>query len=226
MTLRSSSGPVGAGRRRPFDGTKPSSSLQLAAAPCSDKASPAWRTPAAFRKAGVRLARGSVADQGLAAAGVGAAIAAAGFAGYMIARDNSRPVFGGAEHLMLFARPRGPVQSPGSGDDGVAGRPIDFEATGSIDRAAGRQRESDAADSRGREGDPSIKPDRPRPGASGAGYILRFVHKGVAIVQKDGKSYVVAPGASLPTAGRVLSIEKRGGGWVVMTASGAIVGAP
>ncbi|WP_374305237.1 hypothetical protein [Methylocella sp.] len=73
------------------------------------------------RVAGARL------DRALAAAGVAAAAASTLFAGAMMSRDNSRPTFGGIEHLMIFAQPIG---GPAARDARAAG--VDPDATGSI----------------------------------------------------------------------------------------------
>lgn len=79
------------------------------------------QAPAArARVAGARL------DRALAAAGVAAAAASTLFAGTMMSRDNSRPIFGGIEHLMIFAQPIG---EPAARDARAA---VDPDATGSI----------------------------------------------------------------------------------------------
>jgi len=164
-------------------------------------------------------------DQGLAAAGVAAAIGSATFAAYMITRDNSHPVFGGAEHLMLFARPLGAGELPKQiGADRAEERPVDYSATGSI-RQGGLESRSDNAIERRADAAPVLRNDKIQAGPQEAtlkGYVLRFVHKGVAFVQSAQGSFVVARGALLPGAGRVHSIEKRADGWVVVTAGGLI----
>lgn len=160
-------------------------------------------------------------DHGLVAAGIGAAIGSAAFAAYMITRDNSHPVFGGAEHLMLFAQPLG-AGSHQRRIDAVRPleRPFDFGATGSIRRGglsgAAESRDDAAAASR----DDEIQTD-PRD-VTLEGYVLRFARNGVAFVQSAQGSFVVARGAILPGAGRVHSIEKRGNRWVVVTARGLV----
>ncbi|WOJ88668.1 hypothetical protein RZS28_12685 [Methylocapsa polymorpha] len=94
-------------------------------------------------------------DHGLVAVGVAAAIGSAVFAGYMMTHDNSRPAFGGAEHLKLFAQPlnsgwrRAPV-----GAGRVGGRPVDYNATGSI-RHGGL---AAAAPSKSKAGRPPLRP--------------------------------------------------------------------
>lgn len=168
-------------------------------------------------------ARSSAADRGLAATGVAAAMMAASFAGYMIAKESSPESFKAEGHGRLLAPAPGPSDSkPDAGARG-APRPFDFDATGSIVQGSG-----DVAEGAPLDVQSAVKTSRAQPGPAGgaAGYVLRFVHKGVAIVQIAGKSYVVAPGAALPQAGRVLSIERRAGRWVVVTAAGLIVEAP
>lgn len=168
-------------------------------------------------------------DHGLAAVGVAAAIGSAVFAGYMMTHDNSRPAFGGAEHLKLFAQPlnsgwRGtPI---GAGRAG--GRQVDYNATGSIRH--GGLAAATVVESKGEtaiaSADGKIQVPRhdmvPRRDMVLDGYVVRFVHKGLAIVQGRQGSFAVAPGVTLPDAGRVLSVEKRGNRWVVVTAKGMI----
>jgi hypothetical protein len=166
--------------------------------------------------------RSSVADQGLAAAGLGAAVVAASFAGYMIVRESGPAGVEIAEPKILAAlNPPDATRDSGRARRGAG--PFDFDATGSIDR--GRE---EIADGVAGDVQPALKTRGapPSPAGGGTGYVLRFVHKGVAIVQVNGRSYVVAPGANLPQAGRVHSIEKRAGRWVVVTAAGLIVEAP
>jgi hypothetical protein len=58
------------------------------------------------------------------------------------------------------------------------------------------------------------------------GWVLREVYDGGAVVEsRNGRLYEVAPGRSLPSVGRVETIERRGKMWVVVTAKG-IIGPP
>lgn len=162
-------------------------------------------------------------DHGLAAVGIAAAIGSAVFAGYMLTHEGSRPVFGGAEHLRLFAQPldsrwrRMPIAG-----DRVDGRPVDYNATGSIRHggvaAAGVVESKGEASATSADG----KSRAAQRDMVLGGYVVRFVHKGLAIVQGRKGSYAVAPGVTLPEVGRVLSIQKRESGWVVVTAKGLI----
>lgn len=58
------------------------------------------------------------------------------------------------------------------------------------------------------------------------GWVLREIYGDGALVEsRTGRLYEVAPGRSLPSIGRVESIERRGRTWVVVTAKG-IIGPP
>ena len=57
-------------------------------------------------------------------------------------------------------------------------------------------------------------------------YAVEDVEDGVAVVTTRYGTQQVAPGDYLPGAGRVLRIERRGGGWHVLTSNGVIAGAP
>jgi hypothetical protein len=54
------------------------------------------------------------------------------------------------------------------------------------------------------------------------GYVLRDVYRGVAVVEGRRGLLEVAPGDTLPGAGRVRAIERRNRQWVVVTTSGVI----
>jgi hypothetical protein len=53
-------------------------------------------------------------------------------------------------------------------------------------------------------------------------YVLRDVSDGVAVVESEDGAEEVSPGDVLSGGARVQRIEKRGGGWVVMTDRGFI----
>jgi hypothetical protein len=157
----------------------------------------------------------SVVDQTIVAAGFMAALASAGFAGVMMSADNSRPMFGGIEHLMLFAQPihGQPPVSIAQGQNAPLPSDIDFSATGSIGRK----------DPRLMDGSPAgMLPAQPTEPIIKT-YALQVAEAGVAVVQGRGTSYRVQPGYFLPGAGRVLSIEQRDDKWVVVTTQGIIV---
>lgn len=61
------------------------------------------------------------------------------------------------------------------------------------------------------------KPKKP------VGYVLRDVYRGAALVEtRSGRLVEVVPGMRLPGAGRVRSIERQRGKWVVITSAGVI----
>jgi uncharacterized protein YidB (DUF937 family) len=53
-------------------------------------------------------------------------------------------------------------------------------------------------------------------------WVVRDVYAGVAVVESPRGSMEVAPGELIPGAGTVKSIERRGGGWIVITSRGLI----
>ncbi len=55
-----------------------------------------------------------------------------------------------------------------------------------------------------------------------SGYILREVYQGVALLEGRKGYLEVYPGSTIPGAGRVQSIVRRGGEWVVVTSTGVI----
>ena len=69
---------------------------------------------------------------------------------------------------------------------------------------------------------PEAKPQPTKPRLDN--WILREVYGGIALVEgQTGSMMEIAPGQSLPGAGRVESIERRGKSWVVVTSRGLIV---
>ena len=55
------------------------------------------------------------------------------------------------------------------------------------------------------------------------GWVLRDVYRGAAMVQGRGGVYAVLPGESLPGVGRIESIKRLDGRWVVVTPRGFIL---
>jgi hypothetical protein len=156
-------------------------------------------------------------NHGLVAPGLATAIGSASFAGFMITRSDNHPLFGGIEHLMIFAQPIGGSQSHRRLlFDHDSPRSVDYSVTGSIDRNA-PPRDSANGAKPPRIGD---NPDPMR--APLNGYVLRFGRNGVVVVEGPKGSYAAAPGAALPGAGRILSIQNRNGRWVVQTENGMI----
>ena len=66
------------------------------------------------------------------------------------------------------------------------------------------------------------EPNAPRKPLPLAGYALREVYHGIALIEGRNGFIEVYPGASIPGAGRVQSIVRRSGGWVVLTSAGVI----
>jgi hypothetical protein len=64
------------------------------------------------------------------------------------------------------------------------------------------------------------------PGPLLGDYSVENVRDGIAVVDGRDGPQEVAPGDSIPGAGRVLRIEKRGGDWVVLTSRGVIASGP
>ncbi|MBV8793871.1 MAG: hypothetical protein JO136_02930 [Hyphomicrobiales bacterium] len=64
------------------------------------------------------------------------------------------------------------------------------------------------------------------PGPLLGDYSVENVRDGVAVVDGRDGPQEVAPGDSIPGAGRVLRIEKRGGEWFVVTSRGVIASGP
>lgn len=157
----------------------------------------------------------SIVDQTIVAAGLMAALASAGFAGIMMSADNSHPMFGGIEHLMLFAQPihGQPPVAIAQGQNAPLPSDIDFSATGSIKRKDPRLTDANPA---------AMVPEQPTEPIIKT-YALQEAEAGVAVVQGRGTSYRVQPGYFLPGAGRVLSVEQRDDKWVVVTTQGVIV---
>lgn len=71
-----------------------------------------------------------------------------------------------------------------------------------------------------RESAPAAKQARTEPVE---GWVLREVYNGSALVESRSRGiYEVMPGNTIPGAGRVEAIERRGGRWVVVTDKGLI----
>ncbi len=161
--------------------------------------------------------------------GVGAATASAGFAAYMLAFGPNELVPGG--EFTIFSsydrRPQvaqataGPTHGSRAEGSQVAAGPavggepaspdaVDFTPTGSIAPAPGGAAAPNAAQRSGQDG------------RSLSAFNLRDVFDGQALVESRSSISVVKPGSMLDGAGEVLSIEKRGEHWVVLTANGII----
>ncbi len=156
----------------------------------------------------------SAVDRFVVAAGVLTAVASASFATYMVSTDHPHQMFGGIEHLMIFAQPSSGnphaliARVPKAPDD----QGIDFTATGSIPgKPEAHARPVYILPALNARVEPVIK-----------GFALRGVSGNVAMVESVDGIYRVEPGSVLPGAGRVLSIQWRKGKFVVVTTEGII----
>jgi hypothetical protein len=154
-------------------------------------------------------------DHALVAAGVMAAISSATFAGFMITHE-VHPIFGGAEHLMLFAQP---LKAPNQIHPGGADRQIDYQTTGTIERT-GSGIGGGGADAALSDGEIS---SLSKSGARAKGYFLNVGADGILSIDGPGGSYAAELGAVLPEAGRIVLIERRGGKWIAVTSQGVII---
>lgn len=150
-------------------------------------------------------------DHALAALGVVAAIGSAAFAAHMVIHNGS------ATGLASFDSPIGQSDN-GASEAGSVGEPgarqhdLPIDEMGIVTLPSGARR----------SGKQRSAPHEPLANASihappSALYRLRFVHNGMALVQGAGGLYVAWPGAQLPGVGRVLSLEKRGSVWRLIT---------
>ncbi len=143
--------------------------------------------------------------------GIFTAVVSASFATYMVSTDHPHPMFGGIEHLMIFAQPsRGYAPAEIARDTAPVAQPgIDYTATGAIPSAT---TEADAPSTVR-----ALIPERII-----ETYVLREVHDGIAIITEGDSVFQVKLGMILPNVGKVLAIEKRGGKWVIVTPQGLI----
>ena len=176
----------------------------------------------------------SFADWALHGLGVGAATASAGFATYALVFSTGEVVPSG--NFNVFARYDHLYQAPTirSGTDtetasapetapparsAVAskGDGIDFTPTGTLPAASDGAGDDAKAAQAGAGRTASASRALPN-------FKLRDVFDGKALVESRSSLSVVRPGSVLDGAGQVLSIEKRGDQWVVLTQNGVIAG--
>jgi Transglycosylase SLT domain len=70
----------------------------------------------------------------------------------------------------------------------------------------------------------SVRPDSAKPLLRD--YSVQDVRNGIALIDSRYGTRQVAPGDIIPGAGRVLSIDRQGGSWFVLTSLGIILGGP
>jgi hypothetical protein len=156
-----------------------------------------------LQRAAARLGLHTMVDGLLGGVGAFAAVICASFGIYMSAHP--QPSFNGLDHLMIFAQPNYREPAPVDAAAIASRKGIDYITTGTI-------RPSTEA--------PSVDADVPIV----SDYSLHFVRDGEAlIVGKDESVYRVSLGTIVPGVGRVISIDRRGDQWVVVTPRGLIV---
>lgn len=174
------------------------------------------------------LARRAGSDWIVGGLGVGCAALSAGFAAYMIVVGPGDPDPRGSGYFTVFAhfdrrpqyaalhlerdtpaaaevapdradRPAAPIQVA------ATSRRIDYTPTGSI---------ADGGAAAPPSGNGPVLTD----------FVLRDVFDGKALVEGRRALRLVSPGMVLDGAGQVLSIERKGNAWVVVTKDGVIAG--
>lgn len=160
------------------------------------------------------------ADRWLTAAGVAAATGSAAFATLMIIHNSRPDLIKEAEYPGVFTRdlrarsPQSQVSSKKPDGQPTVNRAIDYNVTGSITSSnIGKAAQNGTLA-------PSTGGSATSTGTSkNNAYVLRFVHKEAALLQNKSGFYVVRRGTVLPGAGKVLSIEKLGDTWILVTAA-------
>lgn len=198
----------------------------------ADRTSEEAPSVSVLRATQTRAARPS-ADWVWSGLGIGAATASASFAAYMLALAPGVVTPSGNFHL--FARyghgSGGPADRTTLADGRYGGPSRAMESSARTEPA-----EADAVDTTPTGTVPTPFPTAQRDRAtreSGLdrydskggplpGFTLRTVFDGKALIESRSSLSVVKPGSVLDGAGRVLSIERRGGTWVVVTDKGLI----
>jgi hypothetical protein len=159
-------------------------------------------------------------DRGLIAIGVAAAIGSMVFAIIMISQNSRPDIPKEVEHPEIFARAlhyqysQSQVHVNNRQDQLINTRTIDYNVTGSIFvGSAGKSMQNTTPVS---NSDGSVVFTD---GSTNNTYLLRFVHKETALLQSEHGFYVARRGTILPGAGKVLSIERFGNTWTLVTAT-------
>ncbi len=183
------------------------------------------RTAVAAKPKVVAAAAKSLGDWVWHGLGIGAATASAGFATYAMIFSTGEVVPSG--NFNIFARYDRLYQAPAARH----APPASVASASPQDTGATR---TNTADKDGVDFNPtgSVATDSDAPPGSRANlagrtlpnYTLRDVFDGKALVESRASLSVVKPGSVLDGAGEVLSIEKRGDQWVVLTRNGMITG--
>jgi hypothetical protein len=141
--------------------------------------------------------RGELIVQSL---GLVLAVASTTFATYMISNSERDPNFAGLEHLAIFSRPALGTHYREMIERQIAAaerRSVDYTPVGAIGSSTRNM--------------------------SAPGFVLLGVNSGLAVVQAPNAIVRVSKGDMLDGLGRVMSIERRGNKWVVITQSGLII---
>ncbi len=151
-----------------------------------------------------------ISDFGLGAVGAGLALASATFAVVMISSNIKEPGGAGREYFLLFTRP---LHSPGKAGPQIAAgsRDIDYTITGALGPLPRTSKNADP---------PVATPRGPKLPLKD--YALLSVRGGVVAISGPTGHFVVESGSLMPNGDQVLSIDRRGGRWVVITSSGII----
>jgi uncharacterized protein YidB (DUF937 family) len=128
--------------------------------------------------------------------------------------------------MPLAAGPPGVPSPPGAPAARTDAQPADPVAKPPLESARGHR----GTTARGDAVDPSqnlVAPD-PRRAIPKliTNWVVRDVYRGVALVESPRGSIEVTSGDIIPGAGVVLSIERRGAGWIVITSRGLVDSAP
>jgi hypothetical protein len=159
-------------------------------------------------------------DYGLIAAGVAAAIGSVAFATFMISQNSRPEMLTGIEYHGNFASTlrarshQSQVHVNNQDSQSIEHRAIDYNVTGSISTGGVGKAVQNTASASNFDGIAASVGD-----STNNTYVLRFVHKDSALLQNDRGFYVARRGTILPGAGKVLSIERLGDKWILVTAT-------
>lgn len=168
------------------------------------------------------MIRSSLFAIAFAAAGLTWAVAVA----YLGFTSDPAKQFGGLEHLTVFQRVSSTKDRPPRGVLAAPDAPIDAsssqQTTNNQSPPAGRPSTVDMLATASISAPLSAKSGKDFGGDTLAGFTLLSVSGDRALVQAQGVLRSVTQGDSLDTAGAVLTIQRRGGEWFVVTERGYI----
>ena len=215
--------------------SRPADHLRLVVPPAAAaaEASGLAKAKAAIKPKAMAAADRSFGDWVWQGLGVGAATASASFATYALVFSTGEVVPSG--NFNLFARYDRLYQAPatrhGSSSDGASASVADAPTAARADTASTDAVDFTPTGSLAAAPDPSQVNAQPNPASrsrynpdarSLPDFKLRDVFDGKALVESRSSLSVVKPGSVLDGAGEVLSIEKHGERWVVLTQNGII----